>query len=99
MVYYKIEEPNGNVKYIKSINGAEGTLEFQDTNKGAYCRDEGFFADTDYNFIKFHFTEKYPELQYMIRESTWNANYELDAEGVEDGDAPVMAAVGNANGA
>ena len=95
MVYYKIEEPNGNVKYIKTINGAEGTLEFQDDKNGAYCRDEGFFADSDFEFIKFHFTEKYPELQYMKRESSWNSHYEEDLQNnaVEEvGDAVGVAA-------
>ena len=83
MVYYKIEEPNGNVKYIKTINGAEGTLEFQEGRNNAYCRDEGFFADSDYEFIKFHFMGKYPELQYMKRDSTWNPRYEEDLEAAQ----------------
>ena len=72
MVYFEIKEPNKDVKYIKNINGAEGTIEFQASAEGAYCKDEGFWADSEYEFIMFHFKKKYPELEYMRKKSTWD---------------------------
>lgn len=85
MVYYKIEEPNGNVKYIKDVNGAEGTLEFQEDRNGCLCKDEGFFADSEFEYIKFHFKDAYPEIEHLKMESTWNRHYG------EHADEPIAA--------
>lgn len=65
MAYFKIEEPDKPVKWIKKVNGADGTLEFTDNINDAYYQDSGFFADSEKGFIEFHFMEKYPEIQYM----------------------------------
>lgn len=71
MAYFKITEPNKPSKWIKEVDGANGTLTFQTTRDGAYCEDEGFFADSEFDYIKHHFTEKYPELEYMHIDSSW----------------------------
>jgi hypothetical protein len=71
MVYFKINDPNNGVKYIKEVDGAKGTLEFQEDKKGCMCKDEGFYADSEFSYLQFHFKEKYPELQYMTKESSW----------------------------
>lgn len=102
MVYFKIEEPNKEVKYITSVDGANGTLTFQPTkDKNAYMKDEGFFADSKYEFLKFHFKEKYPELKYLKLESSWDPHYQTpndpheEEEGQADGinlEAPIYAA-------
>jgi hypothetical protein len=65
MAYFRIDEPNKPTKYIKNVDGANTTLEFTDTTDGAFFKDEGFFADSEKEFLMFHFKEKYPELQYM----------------------------------
>lgn len=71
MAYFKIEEPNNPVKWIKSINGANCTLEFTDNTKDAHYEDDGFFADSEKGFLEFHFMDKYPELQYMTLDSKY----------------------------
>ena len=81
MAYFKISEPNQPIKWIKEVDGANGTLTFQTTKEGAHCEDEGFFADSELEYIKHHFIEAYPELQYMTIDSDW---------GYLEGDAPDM---------
>lgn len=65
MAYFKINEPNKNPKWIKNIDRANGTLEFSEDRNGCFQQDSGFFADSEFAYLKFHFTEAYPELQYM----------------------------------
>jgi hypothetical protein len=65
MAYFRIKQPDQPTKYIKSMDGANGTLEFTENIKEAMYRDMGFFADSDFEFIKFHFTKDYPELENM----------------------------------
>lgn len=71
MAYFKISEPNQPTKWITEVDGANGTLTFQTTREGAHCEDEGFFADSEFEYIKHHFIEAYPELQYMTIDSDW----------------------------
>ena len=77
MAYFKIEEPDKPVKWIKKVNGADGTLEFTDNINDAYYQDSGFFADSEKGFIEFHFMEKYPEIQYMTPEEQQKARRAL----------------------
>jgi hypothetical protein len=65
MAFFIIKEPNKAPKYIKDVNGAEGTIEFTEDQAEAYYKDSGFFADSEFEFIKFHFKEKYPEIEFM----------------------------------
>ena len=71
MAYFKISEPNQPTKWIKEVDGANGTITFQNTKEGAYYQDEGFFADSELDYIKHHFTKDYPELEYMTIDSEW----------------------------
>lgn len=71
MAYFKISEPNQPTKWITEVDGANGTLTFQTTREGAHCEDEGFFADSEFEYIKHHFIEAYPELEYMTIDSEW----------------------------
>lgn len=71
MAYFKIEEPDKPVKWIKSIDGANCTLEFTDKVEEARYEDDGFFADSEKGFLEFHFMDKYPELQYMTLDSRY----------------------------
>lgn len=83
MAYFKISEPNQPPKWIKEVDGANGTLTFQDSREGAHFEDEGFFADSEFEYIKHHFTEKYPELEYLSIDSSWggdNGITEMEAE-------------------
>ena len=65
MAYFKISEPNKPIKYIKDVNHEEETLTFQPNCDGAYYKDRGFYATAEYDFLMYHFKEKYPELEYM----------------------------------
>lgn len=71
MAYFKINEPNQPTKWIKSIDRANGTLEFSTTREGCFQQDSGFFADSEFAYLKFHFTEEYPELKYMSIDNDW----------------------------
>lgn len=65
MAYFRIDEPNKQRKYIKSVDEANGTLEFQESYYDAYYRSSGIIANSTFQYLKFHFMEKYPELKYM----------------------------------
>jgi hypothetical protein len=91
MAYFKISEPNQPIKWIKEVDGANGTLTFQTTRDGAHFEDEGFFADSEKEYIEHHFMEKYPELKYMTIDSYWGSDdgiTEMEAE------APMVEEVG-----
>ena len=87
MAYFKISEPNKAVKYIKDIDRANGTLTFSETKEGCFQQDSGFFANSELEYLKFHFTEDYPELQYLTVDDGWNdyrVGEALHAEAVAD---------------
>ena len=69
IMIYKISEPNKPTKWIKEVNEHDGTLTFQDHRDGAYCRSSGIIGNSTYDYLKFHFTEMYPELKYLEKES------------------------------
>jgi hypothetical protein len=78
MAYFKIEQPGHEVKYIKEIDRANGTLEFSTSKAGCFQQDSGFFADSEFAYLKFHFTEAYPELEYMTIDNDWRQYDRLD---------------------
>jgi hypothetical protein len=71
MAYFRIDEPNKPKKYIKTVDEANGTLEFQDSIYGAYNRSDGIIANSVFQYLQFHFMEKYPELKYMTKDTSW----------------------------
>lgn len=71
MAYFRVDEPNKKTKWIKTVNNEDGTLEFQDSKSGAYNRSDGIIANSELQRLKFHFTEKYPELKYLTKDSSW----------------------------
>lgn len=91
MAYFKIAEPGHAVKYIKEIDRANGTLEFSEDRNGCFQQDSGFFADSEFAYLMFHFKEAYPELQYMTIDTNWYASNEeeqLVGEAVAEPEAP-----------
>ena len=92
MAFFRIEEPNQPPKYIKSVDGANETLEFTNSTDDAYYKDSGFFADSEYEFLMFHFKNSYPELQYMKIDNGWHHHDEVVLNQVQEEDA---VAVGN----
>jgi hypothetical protein len=71
MAYFRIDEPNKDRKWIKSVDNENGTLEFSKSRNGSYSRSDGIIANSELQRLKFHFTEKYPELQYLVKDSSW----------------------------
>lgn len=65
MAYFKIDEPNKPVKWIKDVDRVNGTLTFTENRDECELeKDSGFFADSELSYLKFHFTEDYPEMKY-----------------------------------
>lgn len=87
MAFFRIEEPNQPPKYIKSVDGANETLEFTNSTDDAYYKDSGFFADSEYEFLMFHFKNSYPELQYMKIDTGWHPHDEDVLNQVQEEDA------------
>lgn len=91
MAYFKIAEPGHAVKYIKEIDRANGTLEFSEDRNGCFQQESGFFADSEFAYLMFHFKEAYPELQYMTIDANWypsNDEEQLVGEAVAEPEAP-----------
>ena len=62
--------PHGGM-YIKSIDKVNHKLEFTDDKSQAYQRDSGFYVNAEIDFLKFHFTEEYPEMEYIKAENSY----------------------------
>lgn len=65
MAYFRIKQLDQPTKYIKSVDGANKTIEFTTNKDEAMYKDMGFFADSEFEFIKFHFKNEYPEIENM----------------------------------
>lgn len=61
---FKIEEPGKRTKWVKNIDKVNETLEFTENEREAYYRDGDFYTKSELDFIKFHFKDKYPEVEY-----------------------------------
>lgn len=92
MAYFKVNEPNKAPKWIKSIDRANGTLEFSDTKEGCFQQDSGFFANSELDYLKFHFTEAYPEIKYLEVDSTYDESMwdTVEGDAIGENDHPVM---------
>ncbi len=94
MAYFKISQPNKPTKWIKSIDRANGTLEFSTERDGCFQQESGFFADSELAYLKFHFTEAYPELKYMTIDTQWHRRNHEAIGGYVDAVQPVLEEVG-----
>lgn len=95
MAYFKIDEPNQPTKWIKEVDNANGKLVFQNTRDNAYYQDSGFFADSELEYLKFHFTKEYPELEFMTIDYGYDKDVGMNvgaAPMMEEADAPAEAA-------
>lgn len=57
----KIRIGNKN-KWIKNIDKVNEKLEFTENRSEAYDRDSGFYLNSEIQFVKFYFTDQYPEV-------------------------------------
>lgn len=68
MAYFKIVEPNKPTKYIKTVDALNEKLTFSKNRDGCHYKSDGYYANAELDYLKFHFMEKYPELKYMKKE-------------------------------
>lgn len=61
--------------YIKNIDGEKGELEFTDDVNEAFRFDGEWDAETRCDWVKFHFKDKYPEVEHLDFSS-----HEIDAD-------------------
>lgn len=61
IVIHKNGQPD---KYIKSIDRVNKTLEFTANTSEALHKPCGFYIEAEIDYLKFHFKEQYPEIQY-----------------------------------
>lgn len=57
---------NHHGEFIKSIDKVNKKLEFTTKESEAYQRDGGFYVNSEIDFLKFHFAEEYPEVEYAV---------------------------------
>lgn len=75
IVIHKNGQPD---KYIKSIDRVNKTLEFTANQSEALTKPCGFYIEAEIDYLKFHFKEQYPEIQYA------KPSYELRNEDDDD---------------
>jgi hypothetical protein len=71
MAYFKISEPNQPIKYVATVDDANGKLTFSTTRQGSYCRSGGIIADSERDRLEFLFKSEYPELKYLTVDTTY----------------------------
>jgi hypothetical protein len=64
MATFKISEPNKKVKWVKDVNEHDGILTFTENRNEGYQRSSGIIANSTLQYLKFHFGEEYPEMEY-----------------------------------
>lgn len=65
MANFRIDEPNKPTKWVKTVDNANGILEFSTSRSGCYGRSSGIIANSEAQRLKFLFKETYPELEYL----------------------------------
>lgn len=63
---FKVQDPGGNVKWVKAIDTANGTIEFTDRESQAYYRSGDYFSKAEGEYIKFNFQKDHPELKNLV---------------------------------
>lgn len=78
IIYLNTEE---GTSYIKNIDGEKGELEFTEDVNEALRFDGEWDAETRCDWIKFHFKEKYPEVENLeFTEKEIDVDEEYDDE-------------------
>lgn len=70
MALIKIAEPNKKVKYYAGIDQQTEELKFTEKASEAKHISSGFWLDSEFDWVMFHFKDKYPELQYASKALT-----------------------------
>jgi hypothetical protein len=60
MAIFRVGEKDGKELFVKEIDSANHTLSFTENRHEAMKKDDGFYADAERDFLKFHFSEQYP---------------------------------------
>ena len=73
MSAFYLKDKDGVKRYIKSIDTANETIEWTTTpdSDRLYTNSSGFFADADMDFIKFHFKDKYPNIDDLQEDASY----------------------------
>ena len=62
---FKVDLPDGSVKWVKSIDTSNGTIEFTDKESEAYYRSGDYYSKAEGEYIKFNFSKEHPELKKL----------------------------------
>lgn len=62
MARYYINKTDGERKWIKEIDYANGKLTFTNNREEAYCGRDGFYANATRDMLRHGFKDEYPEV-------------------------------------
>lgn len=66
MSAFFVKDNEGKRLYVESIDKANESITWtDDPQNGVYRNTSGFYADADFDFIKFHFKDKYPYIDTL----------------------------------
>jgi hypothetical protein len=68
---FKLNTSNGETLWVKKIDKVNETLEFTKNKDEAYYRDGDFYTNSELDFIKFHFKDKYPEVKDLVADGVY----------------------------
>lgn len=62
---FRIDNPDGTIKWVKAIDTANSVIEFTDKESEAYKRSGDYFSKAEGEYIKFNFRKDHPELEHL----------------------------------
>ena len=70
MSAFYVTTKEGKRLYVKTFDKSKGEIEWTENKRGQlYRREDTFYSQSDLEFMKFHFKDKYPYMDTMQRDT------------------------------
>lgn len=70
MSAFYVTTKEGKRLYVKALDKSKGEIEWTENKRGQlYRREDTFYSQSDLEFMKFHFKDKYPYMDTLQRDT------------------------------
>lgn len=70
MSAFYVTTKEGKRLYVKTFDKSKGEIEWTENKRGQlYRREDSFYSQSDLEFMKFHFKDKYPYMDTLQRDT------------------------------
>lgn len=70
MSAFYVTTKEGKRLYVKALDKSKGEIELtEDTHGQLYRREDSFYSQSDLEFMRFHFKDKYPYMDTLQRDT------------------------------